>query len=726
MKPLITPGIVLLATCTIKAQRALEFANIAHGINAPVTNASGQRIVGPGPFVADLFYSTNTNSVPNPLGGDSFLAAGFNQGFASAGAGYFVAGVKTLTNATDIVAQVRVWDTTYGSTFAAARDAGGQFGYSGYFVITLPPAPTPPALLSGLNGFKLTTIHSPTQGADDYGGAEPPPVVLVTEPEAPVGPNPPLLSAQYGCGPWLEVTGTNSSSVMLTLHNSAAGRPYQVWSKQSVTLTNWILETNFIGVAGQTQIRIAMGGKTNLFLRTGETNASFQGLRGDYGYPNFDRINPDSMGAVGPTHFVELLNEGIAVFAKTNGQMLQTTDSSSFFGASNYPAQKMSDPRILYDKDNQRWIASMIYSGSSNIILAVSKSGSPLDLITNWTRYSIQVALPNTETDFDTLGMDANGIYLSVVHIGATNEGFTVVAIRKQDIYTGNTNYTVLTNTNPGLLSWTIQPAVNFDYVGSNGYAWFVAKGPPTLGSGYKGGAIYYRRLQWSGSNAMWVETNWVSVLSTNYQNYYDFDGTNSVYGLVNGVLAPAGTNGIDLGLTGSKLMMAVIRNGYLWTCQHVGLSGTSGGYTGDQTGTNLDRSAAQWLNFQVGSTGLTYSASGRVFDPATTTPLWYYFPSLMVNCNGDMLMGYSGSSRTSYVGAYYSWLFSGSSLSTSPVLIQPGATNFPDVRWGDYSSTAVDPTDDWSIWTVQEYAFPTQQYTSPWATWIIQLNRDP
>src|ERR1041384_3885973 len=78
------------------AQRTLGFANIANGINAPITNASGQRISGPGPFVADLFYSTNTNSVPNPLGSDSFLAAGFSQGFSSAGAGYFLGDRKSV------------------------------------------------------------------------------------------------------------------------------------------------------------------------------------------------------------------------------------------------------------------------------------------------------------------------------------------------------------------------------------------------------------------------------------------------------------------------------------------------------------------------------------------------------------------------------------------------------------------------------------------------------
>ena len=37
----------------------------------------------------------------------------------------------------------------------------------------------------------------------------------------------------------------------------------------------------------------------------------------------------------------------------------------------------------------------------------------------------------------------------------------------------------------------------------------------------------------------------------------------------------------IDLGNVGSRLMNAVIRDGYLWTCQHVGLD-TNGTYSGD------------------------------------------------------------------------------------------------------------------------------------------------
>jgi hypothetical protein len=89
------------------------------------------------------------------------------------------------------------------------------------------------------------------------------------------------------------------------------------------------------------------------------------------------------------------------------------------------------------------------------------------------------------------------------------------------------------------------------------------------------------------------------------------------------------------------------------------------------------------------------------------------------------MLMGYSGSSANSFVSAYYSWLFSGISTSTRPMLIKAGTLNFPHNRWGDYSYTCVDPADDWNIWTVQEYTFQTQQFNYPWATWIMQVDRN-
>src|SRR6266536_2022377 len=186
------------------------------------------------------------------------------------------------------------------------------------------------------------------------------------------------------------------------------------------------------------------------------------------------------MGAVGPGHFVELLNGMIAVYDKS-GQMIVQTNSNNFFAlqdadGTNYPTVTlMADPRILYDHQEQRWIATALDTGSRQVILGVSNNDNPTNLTSGWSRYLIRVKRPGFLADYPTLGLDANGIYTAVLQLGSTNAAHTIVAIKKPAIYLG-TNFSALLEVTNGLTSWTIQPAVNFDDVPTNGYAWFVAK----------------------------------------------------------------------------------------------------------------------------------------------------------------------------------------------------------------------------------------------------------
>jgi hypothetical protein len=125
--------------------------------------------------------------------------------------------------------------------------------------------------------------------------------------------------------------------------------------------------------------------------------------------------------------------------------------------------------------------------------------------------------------------------------------------------------------------------------------------------------------------------------------------------------------------------------------------------------------------------------------DPATASPTnpgvpvqqgrishatrFYYYPSIAVNATGDVGIGFSGSSPTEYAGAYYT----ARAAYDSPGTVQAVATlqaglspYFKDFgagrnRWGDYSATCIDPVDDLTFWTLQEYS-ASQDNT--WATW--------
>jgi hypothetical protein len=135
----------------------IGFANFAPGVNAPVFDAAGNPITGPGPYVADLFWSINTNAAM-----DSLTAVGRITPFAGPapyGPGYFFGGDVNLPFEY-LLAQVRVWDTNYGTTYYQARDGGGEFGFSNLIVILPLPPPGLPGLLTGLQSFQLQRLPS--------------------------------------------------------------------------------------------------------------------------------------------------------------------------------------------------------------------------------------------------------------------------------------------------------------------------------------------------------------------------------------------------------------------------------------------------------------------------------------------------------------------------------------------------------------------------------------
>ena len=158
MNILVASMLLFGTTSFVFAQGQVDFANLAPGLNAPVSDASGNRIFGPSQYVADLFWSTNINASM-----DSLTPAGDKTPFASTnnyGAGYFFGGAITFYSVpgAQILVQVRVWDTTYGSTYYEARDNGGEFGFSDPFFVVPNPPPGTPSFLYGLQSFQLQRL----------------------------------------------------------------------------------------------------------------------------------------------------------------------------------------------------------------------------------------------------------------------------------------------------------------------------------------------------------------------------------------------------------------------------------------------------------------------------------------------------------------------------------------------------------------------------------------
>jgi len=149
-----------------------------------------------------------------------------------------------------------------------------------------------------------------------------------------------------------------------------------------------------------------------------------------------------------------------------------------------------------------------------------------------------------------------------------------------------------------------------------------------------------------------------------------------------------------------------VYRNGSLWTTHHV--AGAGG------------KLEVAW--YQINPATASVVQQGRISDMNR----WYYYPSIAVNQNGDVAVGFSGSDNTEFASGWYTARNSADANGTmqTPSLLKAGLASYfksfqgSGNRWGDYSATVVDPADNVTFWTLQEYAATPVGGISKWGTW--------
>ena len=131
----------------------INFANwfVTMATNAlPVFDVDGTTLLNGSEYVAQLYAGPVLASL-RPVGQPTPFQGGFN-------AGYFVPQTLTLGNVapgSNVVVQVRAWDTAFGSSFEAARALGGRFGKSPIFQVVAGGSGAPAADLEGLQSFSL-------------------------------------------------------------------------------------------------------------------------------------------------------------------------------------------------------------------------------------------------------------------------------------------------------------------------------------------------------------------------------------------------------------------------------------------------------------------------------------------------------------------------------------------------------------------------------------------
>src|SRR5579859_6091491 len=442
---------------------------------------------------------------------------------------------------------------------------------------------------------------------------------------------------------------------------------------------------------------------------------------------------PDSMGAAGPSQFIVAVNGRIRTFNKSTGLAdgVLDTDTGVFFTSVMTPPVSnnfTSDPRIRYDRLSGRWIIIMIdvpgQTGSlpNRVMLAVSDSGI-ITAGTVWTYFFFQQdqVSPAGDTgkfaDYPTLGVDANALYIGVNIFSTSRSGSfyntTGFVVQKSSILGAGpivaTAFRKLIGRSGG--PYTPQGVDNYDPSATEGY--FIGADSSFLGR------LDLRRVSNPGGTPTISGNISITVPTTSEPLAVPHLGNTG------------GTTGDVDGLD-ERLLSAHIRNGRLWTEHQISVDNT-GVASGSGT-----RNGERWYELQGIATGQTPSVvqSGTIFQPSagnTTDQRFYWMGTVMVSGQGHAAIGFSTAGVNEFINAGIAGRLVNDPLGTmqAPSLYTSSATSYNppgdtvtsgNRRWGDYSYTSLDPSDDMTMWTIQEYCNAQDTY----AVQVIKLLAPP
>jgi hypothetical protein len=397
------------------------------------------------------------------------------------------------------------------------------------------------------------------------------------------------------------------------------------------------------------------------------------------------RNPPDTMGAVGEEHVVELINGRYSVYRKSNGIQVQTSSLNNFWtNAGVTPTGRFAfDPRVLYDPFSQRWFATAVDNpgGDNSFLIAASNSSDPT---AGWTGFAIDSDPLNLRwADFPTLGFDRDGIYIAasmfpIFDFGDSSLRTTIVTLSKEELLASTptvANATVFESLPLGTTGFTVQPIVDLDNT----------ELPVPLLSAFDTASGLFKRLNIAGNiHSPTLDTSGSLISVTPFGPPFGAVQPNS------GGFLDTGDNRFSSNL--------ILQNGSIWGVQTVG----------------IDRSALRW--FQIDADTNTLLQEGLIRD----SKLDFYYGSIAVNEFNDVVIGFSASGESQFISSYavLGQTTSGVTTFGKPTLLKAGIDNYFGGRWGDYSATVLDPTDPLSFWTFQEWALGEET----WATQITQL----
>lgn len=399
----------------------------------------------------------------------------------------------------------------------------------------------------------------------------------------------------------------------------------------------------------------------------------------------------DDNGTVGKNHYMQTVNTTYAIYNKSGTLVAGPNNLNQLFGNVPGAGRNDGDPIILYDEQADRWLVtefSVPKDGTPNyILMAVSKTNDPTGI---WYQYSFVAA---TMPDYPKFGVWRDGYYMGDNNGDGGNDTYVY---ERSKMLEGQTARVVgFTNPNRpgGTGGFRVVPPLDND--------------GPFAPSGSPGLYIAVNDDATSGTiDQLWIyelAVNWTTPSSSTFSRVQQLNVTpfNNNFGTSDEHIRQKNTNKkLD---AVPQIIMNVPQYRNFGTHQTIVCCHT----------VNVDlkgRAGIRWYELRKTGTSTTWTIRQQGTYSPDTNSRW--MGCILLNSFSTIGLGYSVSSKGEYPGIRYcgqspaAYAAGNSILDIAEKIILTGsASQTGENRWGDYTSLAIDPSDNLTFWYTNQYA---------------------
>ena len=431
------------------------------------------------------------------------------------------------------------------------------------------------------------------------------------------------------------------------------------------------------------------------------------------GFEGVNNVNgvlpPDTNGDVGPNHYIQTVNIAFAIWNKTGTKLYGPANINTLWAGFGGACQTRNDgdPIVLYDHLADRWLIAQFALPRYPvkpfyICIAVSKTADPLG---QWSRYAYQF---NKMPDYLKFGVWQDGYYMAINQFksgSGTWGGQGVVAFERSRMLAGQSAravyfdlYNVDANLGgmlPSHLTGNAPPA-----------------GTPNTFAVFDDNSWGYSPDQLQ----LWdFRVNWTTPSASSFTR--------------NTILQPAPLDSNLCGYArncipqrGTTVKVDTLADRLMYRLNYRTFSGYAALVAAHSVDTNgSDRAGVRWYELRRPTGGAwTLHQQGTYAGPDTDNR---WMPSIAINKNGTIALGYSVSSTSTFPSIRYTGRLAADpagdmSQGEGEILAGTGSQTHTSGRWGDYASMSVDPTDGCTFWFTSEY-YAAGSSSAGWRTYV-------